>query len=332
MNDDAVVVKLRRQILLYRVVLGCLSLIVALWYIHVRIGGSKALVLVNGKPVACVANEREAHALLRELKAKAGGDLDEIQFREDVVIARAPRDAKPVSRHRAENAIRSAISLALPRWAIICDGKPVVALPSRTAAGETLELAKAKFGRLAKNLCEEPQFKEKVTVDIALVPPAMCKKTPEEAVRFLFDSETTHREEGFYTVKQGDTASRIAKVFGLSVRDLWSLNPGVNLNRLQIGDKIKVQRTVPPKPKLTVVVRDQSEKLEKIPPPVHRVSSARMYLGKSAELSPGSPGLRRVKVATVYENGRQVGIEVLEEEILKEPVPRRIVEGIKPRL
>ncbi len=333
MNEKAVIEKMRKQILFYRIALGLLVLIIALWYVQARIGNNKALVLVNGKPVACVASEKEAQELLRDFKAKAGCDPREIQFKEDVVIARAPRDAKPVSRHRAENAIRSAISLALPKWAIICNGKPVVALPSRTAAGETLELAKARFGRLAKNLCEEPQFKEKVTVDIALVAPSIYKKTPEEAVKYLFDIENDEirQAESVYSVRQGDTASRIAKLFGLTMRDLWSLNPGVNLNRLQIGDKIKVKSLVCPEPKLTVVVRDQSERLERIPAPVHRVSSARMYLGKSAELSPGRPGLRRVKIATVYENGRKVGIEVLEEEILRQPVPRRIVEGIKPR-
>ena len=331
MREDAVVAKHRKELFVHRIVTCLLVLLLFSSWIHGRIGSNKAFVLVNGKPVACLASEVEARELLQNIKRRTGCDPSEIQFREDVVIARAPRDARVVSRHRAENAIRSAISLAVPRWAIIVDGKPVVAVPSRSDAGEVLELAKARFGRQAKNLCEEPQFKEKVTVDMALVPPSIYKKTPEEAISYLFDCKGVETEEDTYVVKQGEVASQIAERFGLSLKELWSMNPGMNLNGLQIGDKLRVKRAVNQKPKLTVIVRDQSERIEKIPPPTHRVSSARMYLGKTAQLSPASPGLRKVKVATVYENGQRVGVEVLEEEILKEPVPRCIVEGIKPR-
>jgi len=64
---------------------------------------------------------------------------------------------------------------------------------------------------------------------------------------------------------------------------------------------------------------------------VQRVSSAQLYEGNSTVLSQGRAGERRVKVATVYENGRRTGSEILSEEILREPSPRRIAMGIKHR-
>lgn len=331
MNKEVDLVTLKKKLVAYRFATAFLALILVCSWIHGKISNDKALVLVNGKPVACLASEKEARELLQNLKSRSGCNPSEAQFKEDVVIARAPRDAKPVSRYRAENAIRSAISLAISKWAITVDGKPVVAVPSRSAAGEVLELAKMRFGKLAKNLCEEPQFKEDVAVEYMLVPPNIYKKTPEEAVEFLFDTREVQRKEDIYIVQSGDVASEIAKRFGLTLEELWSLNPDKNLNRLQIGDRIRIRKPVRPSPKLTVIVRDQSERIERIPPPVHRISSARLYAGKSVEISPGRPGLRKVKIATVYENGHKVGIEVLEEQILKEPIPRQIAEGIKPR-
>jgi murein DD-endopeptidase MepM/ murein hydrolase activator NlpD len=51
---------------------------------------------------------------------------------------------------------------------------------------------------------------------------------------------------GNYRVKQGDTAARIAKVHGLSVTQLQSLNPGVKLAKLSIGQSIQVAKPAKP--------------------------------------------------------------------------------------
>jgi len=331
MDKEIEIRRLKRQLLVERVIFALLALALVCCWAHGRFADGKAFIVVNGKPLVCLSSEKDAHDVLQKLKAGQRCNPSEIEFKEDVVVARAPRDVRPVSRHKAMRAVRMALSPVVPKWAIIVNGKPIVAVADREKAGEVLDLARLRFGKLAKNLAEEPQFKEKVAVDVAAVDPAIYCKTPEEALARIFDNPETQPQDATYVVRQGDVAAQIAARFGLKLEQLWQLNPGVNLNRLQIGDKIRVKRAVRAAPKLTVVVRDQSERIEHIPPPVHRVSSARMYLGKSVEISPGRPGLRRVKIATIYENGRKVGAEVLEEEILREPVPRRIAEGIKPR-
>ena len=331
MDKDIQIRSLKRQLLIARVLFGILILAVICSWAHGRFADGKAFILVNGKPLVCLSSERDAREVLQGLKTGTGCDPAEIEFKEDVIVARAPRDARPVSRHRAMGAIRSAVSPVVPKWAIIVDGKPIVAVPSRTAAGEVLDLAKLRFGKLAKNLCEEPQFKQKVTVDIAAVAPSICRNTAEEALAHVFETREAEPRDAVYVVKRGDLAGEIASRFNLRLAELWALNPGVNLHRLQIGDRIRVKCAPQPTPKLTVVVRDQSDRVERVAPPVQRISSTRMYLGKRVELSPGRSGRRKVKVATIYENGRKVGAEVLQEEILREPVPRRIAEGIKPR-
>ena len=134
-----------------------------------------------------------------------------------------------------------------------------------------------------------------------------------------------------YEVRGGDVAGAIASRHGISLDELTAINSEIDLDRLHIGEKLNVKAVKQPAPGLTVVVRDQSEREERIPAPVHRVSSAKLPNGKQLDLAPGKSGLRRVKVATIYENGRQVGSEVISEEILREPSPRRIAGGIKTR-
>ena len=46
---------------------------------------------------------------------------------------------------------------------------------------------------------------------------------------------------GEYVVAKGDTLSAIAKKSGLSVKALQDLNPSVNPNRMQIGQKLKTK-------------------------------------------------------------------------------------------
>lgn len=45
-----------------------------------------------------------------------------------------------------------------------------------------------------------------------------------------------------YVVRSGDTGTKIASSLGVSVGDLQAVNPGVNWNRLQVGQKIKTPK------------------------------------------------------------------------------------------
>lgn len=47
---------------------------------------------------------------------------------------------------------------------------------------------------------------------------------------------------GEYVVKSGDTGYKIATSNGVSVADLQAVNPGVNWNRLNVGQKIKLPK------------------------------------------------------------------------------------------
>lgn len=331
MDHEQTIRNLKRQLLIERIAIGVTALILLTWWSVARFCDGKSLIIVDGKAIVCVSSERDANGILHELKAKTGCDPSEIEFKQDVCVARAPRDATPVSRHKAMRVAARAISPMVQRWAIIVDGKPAVAVPDAETAREVLDLAKLKFGKLAKNLLEEPQFKENVTAGQASVDPSIYRDSAEKAVEFLFTETKAVSRDAVYTVRKGDIAGSIAYRHGIKLDDLWAMNPGTDLNSLQIGDRIRIKKTGPAKAKLTVIVRDLSERTETIPFKVHRVSSAKLYAGKVAEVSPGKSGERTIKVATIYENGRRAGSEILEEQILREPIPRRIAVGIKPR-
>lgn len=293
-------------------------------------GNSKSVIVVDGKPVVCVSTQKDASDILHNIKSNASRNTSEVQFKQDVVVRRAPRDARPVSRYRAARVLQRIVCPVFPRWAVIVDGKPAVALPTQEMAGEVLDLAKMKYGSQVKNLLEEPQFKENVTVDMVPVEPSIYCTSAKQAVNFLFAETAPVVTDSTYTVANGDIAGSIARAHRLSLHELAMINPGINLDRLSIGDKLHVKAAAKQKPKLTVVVRDMSERTEKIPMQVQRISSAALYSGKTLGISSGKAGLKKVKVATIYENGKKTGSETLDEEILHEAEPKRIAVGIKP--
>ena len=55
----------------------------------------------------------------------------------------------------------------------------------------------------------------------------------------------------FHTVRPGDTFFRLSQQFGVSVEAIMRANPGVDPNRLQVGQKICIPGAVPPMPPCT---------------------------------------------------------------------------------
>jgi len=331
MDLELTIRKLRKQMLIERIAFGAFALILVLCWAAGHFKDAKSLILVDGKPVVCVPSATDAHDILTQIKSRTGCNPSEISFKQDVRVERAPGNAYAISRHKAYRTVLRVVSPVVPKWAIIVDGKPAVAVPSREVAGEVLEAAKRKFASEAHNLAEEPQFKENVTVDIAAVDPSIYRKTSDEAVKYLFSDDVgTITKDAVYVVQKGDVAGAIAARCGLKLDELAALNSDVHLDRLQIGDRLRV-KTTSTRPKLTVVVRDMVERTETTPPPVQQVASANLYEGQTCVIAPGSSGLRNVRVQTIYENGHKVGSETVDEQILRTPTPRRIAVGMRHR-
>ncbi len=53
--------------------------------------------------------------------------------------------------------------------------------------------------------------------------------------------KTLHVSSSVHKVRRGETASKVARAFGLSLEQLGDLNPGLNLSRLSIGTPLRVK-------------------------------------------------------------------------------------------
>ena len=90
-----------------------------------------------------------------------------------------------------------------------------------------------------------------------------------------------------YTVVKGDTFNAIAYANDMSVSDLKALNPGIDINRLMIGDVLNVKEQIP---LLSVTTVDDVTYTEPIACPVEEVKDSSMYVGGLEDPDPGYRG------------------------------------------
>lgn len=124
-------------------------------------------------------------------------------------------------------------------------------------AGEDAAAAKASVAELGAALAGKANTADvqalRADLDQGLAAAANNEKTLKEQIESLQKLQTSKPAPkgdgksaapagpGEYVVAKGDTLGGIAKKVGLSVKALQDLNPGVNPNRMQIGQKLKTK-------------------------------------------------------------------------------------------
>ncbi|MFR5405452.1 MAG: LysM peptidoglycan-binding domain-containing protein [Oscillibacter sp.] len=94
---------------------------------------------------------------------------------------------------------------------------------------------------------------------------------------------STKTAETTYTVKAGDTWSEIAEDHGMTSKELLALNPGYNIDKIQIGEVLTLSEAVP---YLTVTVKQREYYVEDVMYDVEYTDSAYLYKGDYQVTSP----------------------------------------------
>ena len=139
---------------------------------------------------------------------------------------------------------------------------------------------------------------------------------------------STKTAEVTYEVKKGDTWSQIAAKNDMSSAELLALNPGYNINKLQIGEVLTLSASVP---YLTMTVVKQERYLDDVSYNIEYTDSADLYQGDYKVTSKGEYGKADVMAKTTYVNGEETERTILSSVTLKEPVTEYRLRGTKVR-
>ncbi len=168
------------------------------------------------------------------------------------------------------------------------------------------------------------EFKENVEVKEEYV-------LTEELMNLGYLAETlysTKTAEVTYEVKKGDTWSQIANNNGLTSAELLALNPGYNIDKLQIGEVLTLSASVP---YLTMTVVQRERYIDEVNFDIEYTDTNTLYKGDYKVTSPGVYGAADVVANVTYVNGEETERTVLSSVTLKEPVTEQRLQGTKER-
>ena len=220
-----------------------------------------------------------------------------------------------------EEDLSQEIGLGTRAYCLYVDGERIGATPYEGALEELLEQLKSAATNADTISCE---FAENVEVKEEYVP-------TEQIMNLGYLAETlysTKTAEVTYEVKKGDTWSQIANNNGLSSAELLALNPGYNIDRLQIGEVLTLSASVP---YLTMTVVQRERYIDDVPFEIEYTDSANLYKGDYKITSPGEYGAADVVANVTYVNGEETERTVLSSVTLKEPVTEQRLQGTKAR-
>lgn len=297
-------------------------------------------VYLDGKQVGTVDNKRMIESWLSyemmEAQAKYGSDISFLD--KELTFEKAKKDDK-VDNFRTINELDARYKIEANAVEIVVDGKVVGAVKDETTAKKIIDQIKnsyqqkpeekdkvvaASSGKIQRVdlVLESSEFKENIEIREKKL--TVDKISDEKTMATLLQKGTPIEKK--YVVQDGDTISEIAQKFGVTTKDIYQSNPSIKEEMIYIGDELIV---TPLKPLVTVQTREVLTQIEPIPYQVTYVKDSSMYEDESKVIVKGEEGKKEVKYSIVKENGIVTYKDIIEKEIIEEPVTKKVAVGTK---
>ena len=316
--------KLTAPKLAHHFVFVAASLVIAVFAVFEALYTEATTVTFNGVELATVASVEEAEAACLSVERSLSDALGYEFTLEDNVVSYSTgltyRSAV-VDEQTLEEAISGNLQVVEHGYALYIDGEFIGATQTEGAFEQLLEQATAAYRNehtVSIDFVEEVEIRE-------------CQLPVEEFTN-LADAalllNSTKAGEVTYTVEAGDCWSVIAENHGMTNQELLDLNPGYDIDKLQIGDVLLISTAVP---YLTVVVTQMEYYVADVPYSVDYVDDSTMWKGDTRIISKGVYGTADTVACVTYRGAEEIKREVVSEVILTEAINEVQARGIVER-
>ena len=278
----------------------------------------------DGQVLGRLASKLEAETVRKDLESITSRTLGETYTIDDSLLQydsgwmlRQDIEDKAVY----EDQLSDEIGLVTSAYCLYVNDVRIGATPYEGALEELLDQLQKAASDEDTISCE---FAEDVEIRQEYVPTSEIMNLGYIA-ELLYSTKTA---EVTYEVKKGDTWSQIAAKNDMSSAELLALNPGYNINKLQIGEVLTLSASVP---YLTMTVVKQERYLDDVSYNIEYTDSADLYQGDYKVTSKGEYGKADVMAKTTYVNGEETERTILSSVTLKEPVTEHRIRGTKAR-
>ena len=278
----------------------------------------------DGEVIAAVASQSDAESAQSRLEMVTTRTLGETYTIDDTLLQYSSgllRRKDEVDDETFEEDLSEEIGLVTPAHCLYIDGEFVGATTYGGALEELLKQLRSAATTENTISCE---FAEDVEIRDEYVP-------TEQVMNLGYLAETlysTKTAEVTYEVKKGDTWSEIAEDHGLSSKELLALNPGYNIDRLQIGETLTLSASVP---YLTLTVKEREHYIDDVMYDIEYTDSPNLWKGDYKVTSAGQYGAADVVANVTYVNGEETERTILSSVTLREPVTEQRLQGTKER-
>ncbi len=281
-------------------------------------------VTYDGKVLGALSSEAEAEEARAELEKVTAQTLGRSFTIDNSLIQYSSgllRRQDLVDKETYEEELSREVGMVTAAYCLYVDGERIGATPYKGALEQLLEqiqLSATNEGTISVSFAENVEVKEEFVATDSLMNLGFLAET-------LYSTKTA---EVTYTVAKGDTWSEIAEDHGLTSKELESLNPGYDIDKLQIGEILTMSASVP---YLTMTVVQQERYVDNVAFDVEYTDSADIYVGDYRVTSAGQYGAADTVANVTYINGTETERTVLSSVTLRQPVTEHRLQGTKPK-
>lgn len=279
---------------------------------------------VNGEQLGYVSGMNQAKKMVEEILLKQGQELGVIpQTSDDIKYERKWLSKEEYNSQMVSEAqLTSAIKPFVEGYGLNVNGKMIAVLPAEEDIGILMTKYKEYQTKPSEtNKVESADFVEEISIS-AIRTSLKEIKTLDEAFQMLVEGNVILSD---YTVQQDDSLWTIARKNNMYTKEILAANPEITEESiLQLGQVLKLSRTAP---YLTVISKGRKVEKETIPFSVETKADNSLAAGKSIIKQAGQDGEKEVAYSYVEENGKLINKEVVQEEVISEPVKQVIAQG-----
>lgn len=309
-----------------RFIISCSAFaLLAITGIYLWLAGTAYTMKINGVEIGKVKNQKVAEAAVQTLKLQLQDQNKcEVSFTSDIIYTETRASKKELLQGATlEEALKKSLKYSLQAFTIYVNGNPVATLRTKEIADAVLKEIQSVYLKTAdQSKLKEVGFAEKVEIkpEFTELAKIMAK---EDTVTFLAKGTN---EVKIHTIESGESFWSIARRYKMNLEDLKRANPGVDSEKIKIGQTLNL---ILPKPLISVKTVETIQAIENAPYEQKVEYSNSMYKDETSIKVKGQYGEKEVVADVIKVNGIETGRTILSEKLIKEPKTQIIVKGTK---
>lgn len=309
----------------YNAVLGVLiGLAVTVFVIDSNVEANMIyMIKVNDKTIGYTQSQEIYNKVVNSVKSTDGKEVSSFIKAEKT----SDESAKLLSDVELERMVRQELKLNMPALVAYADGVEIVKVDSKESLDKVLRGVQEYYYPKVENgtfKVTGAKIKEQITTSTAIVNPDEILDV-NEAVEKIVSGRGAKKT---YQVVEKDTMWDIAIRNGISIEDIEDANPGIDMEKLKIGQVINLAVNLP---YINVEIAANIKSQETIPFDTEKVVDKSLAKGASSVKKEGKNGLTEFEKNVVILNGDIIEEDVVNSKVITQVVDKVIAVGEKEK-